>query len=91
MILEKKLLMTKNCSNFQKSGIFENLKVLPLKNRHFLLHSVIFDDFKTSKWLKIEFRLKPVNIAMLASYGAQNSSKSAKTISKFLYLIIFVF
>ena len=46
-------------SNFQKSGIFGNLKVLKFQNRHLLIELVIFDDFIAilgEKILKILFR-----------------------------------
>ena len=48
-------------SNFQKLGIFGNLKVLPFQNRHFLLDQMIFGDFisilaKNRDFLSVRYR-----------------------------------
>ena len=55
-ISKKSLVLTKTghgCSNFQKSGIFGNLKVLSVQNCHRFLYPVIFEDFMAILTIKM--------------------------------------
>ena len=57
-ISKKSLVLTKTghgCSNFQKSGIFGNLKVLSVQNCHRFLYPVIFEDFMAILTIKMRF------------------------------------
>ena len=86
-ISKKYLVLTKTghgCSNFQKSGIFGNLKVLSVQNCHRFLYPVIFEDFMAILTIKMRFSEGMLLPNIWRSWGlkeAENFKKLLKPVN----------